>query len=63
MALGRVLLALCLAPLVPGQDSARPAPPASRGYVAVRAGERHVLVATASHCHGLATSLTVRPRR
>jgi hypothetical protein len=27
------------------------------------AGERRLLVATASHCHGLATSLTVRPRR
>lgn len=25
-------------------------------------GERRVLVATASHCHGLATALTVRPR-
>jgi len=27
-----------------------------------RGGERRLLVATASHCHGLATSLTVRPR-
>ncbi len=26
------------------------------------AGERRLLVATASHCHGLATTLTVRPR-
>jgi hypothetical protein len=27
-----------------------------------RLGERRLLVATASHCHGLATALTVRPR-
>jgi hypothetical protein len=27
-----------------------------------RSGARRLLVATASHCHGLATSLTVRPR-
>lgn len=27
-----------------------------------KGGERRLLVATASHCHGLATALTVRPR-
>lgn len=34
-----------------------------RALAASATKERRLLVATASHCHGLATTLTVRPRR